>query len=211
MFGGVGPGPQVEAFRRSVDVIIATPGRLLDHQRRGLRPNSAALEYLVLDEADRMLDMGFLPDVRRVLAQLPKNRQTLFFSATLPKPIVEALARDAQGPGAHQRRARLGAGERASSRRLWPVSEALKAHLLIACSARRPATSSASRAPSTAPTASPTCSTQRGDPERPIHGNRSQNQRTEALGRLQGGQGPGARRHRHRRARHRRGGARDTS
>src|SRR5690606_1157782 len=81
IFGGVGMGPQEHAIRSGVDVLIATPGRLLDHFSApyGRLPG---LEVLVLDEADRMLDMGFLPDIRRVLAHIPKARQTLFFSAT---------------------------------------------------------------------------------------------------------------------------------
>ncbi len=84
--------PQEQAFRRGVDVIVATPGRLLDH----MRSSYAALrgvEVLVIDEADRMLDMGFLPDVRRILKQLPARRQTMLFSATMPPPI-QALARE---------------------------------------------------------------------------------------------------------------------
>ncbi len=92
VFGGVGMAPQEQALRRGVDVIVATPGRLLDHMRL---PYAAlrGVEILVLDEADRMLDMGFLPDVRRVLAKLPARRQTLLFSATMPAPI-QALARE---------------------------------------------------------------------------------------------------------------------
>ena len=81
VFGGVGMGPQEHAFRRGVDVIVATPGRLLDHFRAPYA-KLAGLEFLVLDEADRMLDMGFLPDIKRVLKRLPGKRQTLFFSAT---------------------------------------------------------------------------------------------------------------------------------
>src|SRR5512139_92015 len=92
VFGGVGMGPQEHAFRSGVDVIVATPGRLLDHFRSPYA-KLAGLEYLVLDEADRMLDMGFLPDIKRVLRHLPSKRQTLFFSATMPPPI-EALARE---------------------------------------------------------------------------------------------------------------------
>ena len=92
VYGGVGMGPQEHAFRKGVDVIVATPGRLLDHFRF---PYAAlrGLEVLVLDEADRMLDMGFLPEIRRILRHLPPRQQTLFFSATLPEPIV-ALAKD---------------------------------------------------------------------------------------------------------------------
>ena len=92
VFGGVSPRPQEKALRSGVDVVVATPGRLLDHLRSG-HARFDDLEVLVLDEADRMLDMGFLPDVRRILASLPRKRQTLFFSATLPRPIV-ALARE---------------------------------------------------------------------------------------------------------------------
>src|SRR5207244_6198149 len=87
VFGGVGMGPQEHAFRSGVDVIVATPGRLLDHFRAPYA-KLAGLEYLVLDEADRMLDMGFLPDIRRILRHLPGKRQTLFFSATMPPPIA---------------------------------------------------------------------------------------------------------------------------
>jgi ATP-dependent RNA helicase RhlE len=93
IFGGVGMGPQEAAFRRGVDILIATPGRLLDHftYSYGVLPD---LQYLVLDEADRMLDMGFLPDIRRVMRHLPTTpRQTMLFSATLPEPIV-TLSRD---------------------------------------------------------------------------------------------------------------------
>jgi ATP-dependent RNA helicase RhlE len=92
VYGGVGMGPQETAFRRGVDIIVATPGRLLDHFQYPYA-RLAGVEIVVLDEADRMLDMGFLPDVRRVLARLPARRQTLLFSATLPAPIV-ALARE---------------------------------------------------------------------------------------------------------------------
>ncbi|MFI5242620.1 MAG: DEAD/DEAH box helicase, partial [Gemmatimonadales bacterium] len=87
VFGGVGLGPQEHAFRSGVDILIATPGRLLDHFRHPYAKLDK-LEVLVLDEADRMLDMGFLPDIRRVLKHLPGKRQTLFFSATMPAPIV---------------------------------------------------------------------------------------------------------------------------
>lgn len=92
VFGGVGMVPQERAFRSGVDVLVATPGRLLDHlQRPYARLDD--LEILVIDEADRMLDMGFLPDIRRILQFVPKNRQTLLFSATMPGPIAD-LARE---------------------------------------------------------------------------------------------------------------------
>jgi ATP-dependent RNA helicase RhlE len=91
IYGGVGAKPQEEALRQGVDIVIATPGRLLDHLGRH---NIAftALQVLVLDEADRMLDIGFLPDIRRIVRLLPRQRQTMLFSATL-QPVVE-LARE---------------------------------------------------------------------------------------------------------------------
>jgi len=92
VFGGVKPAAQVRALRSGVDVVVATPGRLLDHMSQPWF-RIDRLEVLVIDEADRMLDMGFLPDVRRILARLPKRRQTMLFSATMPRPIVE-LSRD---------------------------------------------------------------------------------------------------------------------
>src|SRR5205085_4571594 len=82
-----GMGPQEAAFRRGVDIIVATPGRLLDHLKSPYA-RLDGIEMLVLDEADRMLDMGFLPDIRRVLAQLPAKKQTMLFSATMPEPIA---------------------------------------------------------------------------------------------------------------------------
>jgi ATP-dependent RNA helicase RhlE len=91
VFGGVGFGPQTAAFKSGTEIIVATPGRLLDHLGAG----TASLKdvtMLVLDEADRMLDMGFLPVVRRLLRMIPAARQTLFFSATIPPPIAD-LAR----------------------------------------------------------------------------------------------------------------------
>jgi ATP-dependent RNA helicase RhlE len=90
VFGGVGQNPQVAAIRRGVDVLIATPGRLLDLiNQRLVRLDT--LEIFVLDEADRMLDMGFIHDVRRIIAKIPVDRQTLFFSATMP-PEISKLA-----------------------------------------------------------------------------------------------------------------------
>jgi ATP-dependent RNA helicase RhlE len=90
IFGGVGMGPQIDALRRGVDIVVATPGRLLDHmQRRTV--DLSDIEVLILDEADRMLDMGFLPAMKRVLSALPAQRQTLLFSATFSTEI-KALA-----------------------------------------------------------------------------------------------------------------------
>jgi ATP-dependent RNA helicase RhlE len=87
IFGGVGQGPQVTALKNGVDVVIATPGRLLDLMNQGYL-NIREVEIFVLDEADRMLDMGFVHDVKKLLAVLPKKRQSLFFSATMPPEIV---------------------------------------------------------------------------------------------------------------------------
>jgi ATP-dependent RNA helicase RhlE len=88
VYGGVGMEEQSRALRGGVDVVVATPGRLLDHAGRGAT-RFHTLEVLVLDEADRMLDMGFLPDIRRILKLLPAARQTLLFSATMPREIVD--------------------------------------------------------------------------------------------------------------------------
>jgi ATP-dependent RNA helicase RhlE len=93
VYGGVGMDPQIRALRNGTDIVVATPGRFLDHMRRG-NVNSSKLEVLVLDEADRMLDMGFAPDVHKILDSLPKERQTLFFSATISDD-VDRLARRA--------------------------------------------------------------------------------------------------------------------
>lgn len=91
IFGGVGQRPQVDALQRGVDLLVATPGRLLDLIGQGLL-SLADVRHFVLDEADRMLDMGFIHDIRRILPLLPQQRQTLFFSATMPDEIVRLSA-----------------------------------------------------------------------------------------------------------------------
>jgi len=88
IFGGVPQGKQIAALKSGVDVLVATPGRLLDLMNQGFI-NLKHIEYFVLDEADRMLDMGFINDIRKILAVLPRKRQSLFFSATMPKNIVD--------------------------------------------------------------------------------------------------------------------------
>jgi len=90
IFGGVGQQPQVRTLQRGVDILIATPGRLVDLMNQGF-VDLNSVNTFVLDEADRMLDMGFMPDLRRVIARLPLQRQTIFFSATMP-PAIEQLA-----------------------------------------------------------------------------------------------------------------------
>lgn len=87
IFGGVGQKPQTDALQRGVDVLVATPGRLLDLVGQGF-VDLKKIEFFVLDEADRMLDMGFIHDIKRILPLIPKKRQTLFFSATMPKEIA---------------------------------------------------------------------------------------------------------------------------
>ncbi|HUK11936.1 MAG TPA: DEAD/DEAH box helicase [Thermoanaerobaculaceae bacterium] len=129
VFGGVGAQPQARALRSGVAVVVATPGRLLDHLRSGAA-QLGGVEVLVLDEADRMLDMGFLPDIRRILAHLPARRQTLLFSATLPAPIVELSRSLLSDP------ARIGVERRAApatgvSQALLPVPEPRKTALLL--------------------------------------------------------------------------------
>ena len=97
IFGGVNQFRQVQALNRGVDILVATPGRLLDLMEQGF-VHLHEVEVFILDEADRMLDMGFVPDVKRVLARIPKDRQTLFFSATLPPKIVELSRTMVQDP-----------------------------------------------------------------------------------------------------------------
>jgi ATP-dependent RNA helicase RhlE len=96
IFGGVGQGPQVRALRQGIDILVATPGRLLDLLEQGL-VDLKQVELMVLDEADRMLDMGFLPNVRRIVQHVPRERQTILLSATMPQPIAalaDSLLRD---------------------------------------------------------------------------------------------------------------------
>ena len=130
VFGGVGHGPQEHAFRSGVDVLIATPGRLLDHLRASYA-RLDKLEWLVLDEADRMLDMGFLPEIRRILRHLPARRQTLFFSATMPPPIRALTAEMLQKPAVIER-ARTTVTPAAIAQAVYPVAQELKSALLIA-------------------------------------------------------------------------------
>ena len=129
VIGGVGMGPQEHAFRSGVDVIVATPGRLLDHLKQPYAKLDG-LEILVLDEADRMLDMGFLPDIKRVLRHLPAKKQTLFFSATMPAPIVE-LTRELLIRPATINLQRKAAPAVGITQAVYPVREDLKAELFL--------------------------------------------------------------------------------
>ncbi len=180
ILGGVGRGPQEHAFRSGVDVLVATPGRLLDHLRSPYA-KLGALEYLVLDEADRMLDMGFLPEIRRVLRHLPARRQTLFFSATMPAPIL-ALTRELLRDPVTVHLDRKAAPAVGITQAVYPVPQELKAALFVALLKRgdmREAlvfTRTKHRANRLAEHL-----VRSGVKAERIHGNRSQSQRTEAL------------------------------
>ncbi len=180
IYGGVSPSPQERAFRNGVDVLVATPGRLLDHLRNKYA-RLTGIDYLVLDEADRMLDMGFLPDIRRILKYLPSKRQTLLFSATLPPPIVTLAAEMLENPVslniALKLRPAAGINHVA-----YPVPHELKSTLLLALLKQSTSRSvlaftrtkhRANRLADFLEKHGVACAR--------IHGNRSQVQRTEAL------------------------------
>src|SRR3954451_3070094 len=180
IFGGVGMGPQEHAFRTGVDILVATPGRLLDHLRHPYAKLDR-IEHLVLDEADRMLDMGFLPDIKRVLKHLPAKRQTLFFSATMPTPTLELTREMLHNPATInlERKAAPAVG---ITQAVYPVGQELKSALLLALLERnlmREAlvfTRTKHRANRLW-----TFLTKHGVSAARIHGNRSQAQRTDAL------------------------------
>jgi ATP-dependent RNA helicase RhlE len=189
VFGGCGMGPQERALQRGVDVVVATPGRLLDHMRS---PYAAfrGLEVLVLDEADRMLDMGFLPDVRRILRQIPGKRQTLFFSATMPAPIVSLSRGILRDPVtvAIQRKAAPATG---ITQAAWPVPSRLKGALLaeLVKTGRIRSVIAFTRTKHRANRLADFLA-RHGIGTGRIHGNRSQNQRTQALGAFKAGKFP---------------------
>lgn len=187
VYGGVGMGPQEKAFRKGDDVIIATPGRLLDHFQYDYAALSG-LEYLVLDEADRMLDMGFLPDIRRILRHVPEPRQTLCFSATMPAPI-EALTREILRRPARIALQRRAAPARGIAQTVYPVPSGLKGALLVALLKRGHMdealvfTRTKHRADRLAKLLN-----RNGVSAERIHGNRSQAQRTKALAGFKAGE-----------------------
>ena len=180
VFGGLGMGPQEHAFRSGVDVIVATPGRLLDHFRKAYAKLDG-VEFLVLDEADRMLDMGFLPDIRRVLRHIPTRRQTMFFSATMP-PVIGKLASEMlKNPAMinQQRRAGPAIG---IAQAVYPVPQDLKGRLLVQLLERDILQEALvfTRTKHRANRLADLLVRHRLNAAR-IHGNRSQAQRTEAL------------------------------
>ena len=180
IYGGVGMAPQEHAMRAGVDVLVATPGQLLDH----LKAPYASLkniEFLVLDEADRMLDMGFLPDIKRILKLVPAKRQTLLFSATMPPPIATLTREMLHNP------LTIDLGRRSTpavgiTQAVYPVKQDLKKDLLLALLDRDEMsqalvfTRTKHRANRLAEQL-----VKRGVKAERIHGNRSQGQRTAAL------------------------------
>jgi ATP-dependent RNA helicase RhlE len=180
VFGGVGMAPQEHAFRSGVDVIVGTPGRLLDHFRAPYA-KLGGLEYLVIDEADRMLDMGFLPDIRRILRHLPTRRQTLFFGATLPAPIRQLTSEMLHNP-AMINLERPPAPAVGITQAIYPVSQQLKSALLVALLKQQIIQDALvfTRTKHRADRLAKYLSRHDIKTER-IHGNRSQLQRTQAL------------------------------
>src|SRR3989442_2676597 len=178
--GGLGMGPQEHAFRSGVDVIVGTPGRLLDHFRAPYA-RLGGLEFLVLDEADRMLDMGFLPDIRRILRHIPSRRQTLFFSATIPAPIAE-LSREMLRNPATINLERRSAPATGITHAVYPVPQHLEPTLLAALLQKGDMHDALvfTRTKHRADRLAKYLAQHHLKVER-IHGNRSQSQRTEAL------------------------------
>ncbi len=178
--GGVAHGPQEKAFRQGVDLLVATPGRLLDHFDRDYA-RLAGLEYLVLDEADRMLDMGFLPDIRRLLRHIPTPKQTLFFSATMP-PAIEKLSREILRNPAKITLQTRSAPAQGIAQWVYPVPAGLRGALLIELLQRGDIedalvfTRTKHRADRVYKLLN-----KKGIAAERIHGNRSQPQRTKAL------------------------------
>jgi ATP-dependent RNA helicase RhlE len=189
VYGGVGMGPQEHAFRTGVDVIVATPGRLLDHATRPYA-KLGGLEYLVLDEADRMLDMGFLPDIKRILRHIPARRQTLFFSATMPAPIAALAAAMLKDPVAINLQ-RQSAPPVGITQAVYPVPQPLKAALLVELLTRGILRQALvfTRTKHRANRVAEHLVRHRISAER-IHGNRSQSQRTQALAGFKSGKYP---------------------
>ncbi|HET8941583.1 MAG TPA: DEAD/DEAH box helicase [Rudaea sp.] len=180
IFGGVSMGPQMQALKRGVDILVATPGRLIDHMERRTADLSG-IEILVLDEADRMLDMGFLPAIHRILSGVPKRRQTLLFSATFAEPIKQLASQFMREPEEIQIAARNSVAATVTHR-VHPVDgdrkRDLLLHLLAADSRRQSLVFSRTKHG-----ADKLCKFLEASGLRcaAIHGNKSQNARTRAL------------------------------
>ena len=189
VYGGVGMGPQEHAFKSGVDIIVATPGRLLDHMRSGYARMSH-LEHLVLDEADRMLDMGFLPEIRKILTHLPTRRQTLFFSATMPPPIAALSSEMLRNPVTIQMQ-RQAAPASGITQAVYPVPQELKPVLAVHLLTRGTMTQALifTRTKHRANRLADFLVRSGIKTER-IHGNRSQAQRTAALAGFRNGTYP---------------------
>ena len=189
VYGGVAMGPQEHAFRTGADIIVATPGRLLDHMRSSYA-SLKHIEHLVVDEADRMLDMGFLPEIRRILAALPTRRQTLLFSATMPAPIVTLAGEMLRDPVSiqTQRQAATAAG---ITQAVYPVSQDLKSALIVHLLRRKTMTQALifTRTKHRANRLTEYL-VEAGIRAERIHGNRSQAQRTAALAGFKSGTFP---------------------
>ena len=186
IFGGVAMRPQVQALQRGADIVVATPGRLIDHmQRRTI--DLSAVEILTLDEADRMLDMGFLPPLRQVLRTLPRNRQTLLLSATFSKEVVRLSTEFTREPVRVDVSSTLGVPPTVTHR-AHPVSDGRKRALLVHVLMQEPVGQ-----------ALVFCKTKRGSNRvgealekagvraGVIHGNKSQSARNRALGEFKAG------------------------
>ena len=189
VYGGVGMGAQEHAFRSGVDIIIATPGRLMDHMRSSYA-RLDHIEHLVLDEADRMLDMGFLPEIRRIIAKLPARRQTLFFSATMPAPIVVLAGEMLRDPISIQTQ-RQSAPAAGITQAVYPVSQDLKSALIVHLLRRKTMTQALifTRTKHRANRLAEHL-VEAGIRAERIHGNRSQGQRTAALAGFKNGTFP---------------------
>jgi len=129
IYGGDQMGPQINKLRRGIDVVIATPGRLQDHMRRK-NITFKELQVLVLDEADRMLDMGFLPDIKQIVSRMPQQRQTMLFSATMSAPILNLTRQFQQNPVMIE--ISIARPPEAIRQALYPVPKHLKTQLLVA-------------------------------------------------------------------------------
>jgi ATP-dependent RNA helicase RhlE len=189
VYGGVAMAPQEHAFRTGADIIVATPGRLLDHMRSSYA-NLKHIEHLVVDEADRMLDMGFLPEIRRIIAALPARRQTLLFSATMPAPIVTLAGEMLRDPVSiqTQRQAAPAAG---ITQAVYPVAQDLKSALIVHLLRRKTMTQALifTRTKHRANRLTEYL-VEAGIRAERIHGNRSQAQRTAALAGFKSGTFP---------------------